>query len=55
MTMSKLKEFTPEDLIIVVKNMILPHRLTFYQMISHKVKNKSSELLFQFEKIKVAR
>jgi len=36
-----------------MKDMILPHKLTFYDMISHKVKNKSGHPIFVFDKMKV--
>ena len=36
-----------------MKDMILPHKLTFYDMIANKVKNRSGHQLFVFDKIKV--
>lgn len=33
--------------------MILPHKLTFFDLISYKVKNRSGDMLFTFERRKV--
>ncbi|CAD8174335.1 unnamed protein product [Paramecium octaurelia] len=48
-----LTEFSPEDLIIVANGMILPHKLSFYDLIAHKVKNRSGTLIFSFDRRKV--
>lgn len=48
-----LREFSPEDLIIVANEMILPHKLSFYELIAYKVRNRSGSQIFQFERVKV--
>ncbi|KAM3131424.1 regulation of photomorphogenesis [Paramecium bursaria] len=48
-----LREFSPDDLIIVANEMILPHKLSFYDLIAYKVKNRSENLIFNFERVKV--
>lgn len=35
--------------------MILPHKLTFFDLIAYKVKNRSGDMLFTFERRKVIR
>lgn len=42
----KLTEFSPEDLLIVANGMILPHKLSFYDLIANKVKNRSGTNIF---------
>ncbi|CAD8186728.1 unnamed protein product [Paramecium octaurelia] len=48
-----LTEFSPDDLLFVANTMILPHKLSFHDIIAYKVKNRSGKPIFSFEQRKV--
>ena len=42
-----LEKINSEDLILIVRNTILPSKMSFYDILMHKIKNNKDELLIQ--------
>lgn len=44
---SQIKQIPVEDLILVIANTIIPHKLTFYELIVYGIKNFNGDLLLK--------